>query len=90
MAQQHEDEVVGKAYDSRLMKRLMGYLRPYAWQTVVAVVAIILKAGMDVIGPYLTKTAIDKYLVQGGGAAHAAGGPSAPRARSEAAGGRTG
>src|SRR5437588_7535798 len=71
MAQQHEDEVVGKAYDSRLMKRLMGYLRPYAWQTVVAVVAIILKAGMDVIGPYLTRTAIDKYLVQGGGAADA-------------------
>src|SRR6266404_4266530 len=64
MAQQQEDEVVGKAYDSRLMKRLMGYLRPYAWQTVVAVVAIVLKAGMDVVGPYLTKTAIDKYLVK--------------------------
>src|SRR5437588_745388 len=62
MAQQQEDDVVGKAYDSRLMKRLMGYLRPYAWQTFVAVAAIILKAGMDVIGPYLTKTAIDKYL----------------------------
>src|SRR5438445_373118 len=62
MAQQQEDDVVGKAYDSRLMKRLMGYLRPYAWQTIVAVTAIILKAGMDVLGPYLTKTAIDKYL----------------------------
>src|SRR5205085_5218656 len=62
MAQQQEDDVVGKAYDSRLMKRLMGYLRPYAWQTFVAVGAIILKAGMDVVGPYLTKTAIDKYL----------------------------
>ena len=70
-AQQQEDEVVGKAYDSRLMKRLMGYLRPYAWQTFVAVAAIILKAGMDVIGPYLTKTAIDKYLVQPGAAGHA-------------------
>src|SRR3954468_13824541 len=70
MAQQQEDDVVGKAYDSRLMKRLMGYLRPYAWQTIVAVVAIVLKAGMDVIGPYLTKTAIDKYLVQDSGHAH--------------------
>src|SRR6266700_457738 len=57
-----EEEVLGKAYDSRLMKRLLGYLRPYTWQVVVAVVSIILKAGADVVGPYLTKTAVDKYL----------------------------
>src|SRR5262249_242842 len=58
----HEEEVLGKAYDSRLMKRLLTYLRPYRWQVVIALAAIILKAGLDVIGPYLTKTAIDKYL----------------------------
>ncbi|HEY1936507.1 MAG TPA: ABC transporter ATP-binding protein [Candidatus Angelobacter sp.] len=57
-----EEEVLGKAYDSRLMKRLLGYLRPYRWQVVVALISIILKAGADVVGPYLTKTAIDKYL----------------------------
>lgn len=57
-----EEEVLGKAYDSRLMKRLLGYLRPYKWQVAVALVSIILKAGADVLGPYLTKTAIDKYL----------------------------
>jgi ATP-binding cassette subfamily B multidrug efflux pump len=57
-----EEEVLGKAYDSRLMKRLLGYLRPYKWQVVVALVAIVLKAGADVLGPFLTKTAIDKYL----------------------------
>jgi ATP-binding cassette subfamily B multidrug efflux pump len=57
-----EEEVLGKAYDSRLMKRLLGYLRPYKWQVVVALASIILKAGADVMGPYLTKTAIDKYL----------------------------
>src|SRR5258708_273010 len=57
-----EEEVLGKAYDSRLMKRLMGYLRPYTWQVVVAVVSIILKSGADVVGPYLTKTAVDIYL----------------------------
>lgn len=44
------------------MKRLLGYLRPYRWQVVIALIAIILKAGADVIGPYLTKIAIDKYL----------------------------
>ena len=54
--------VLGKAYDSRLMKRLLGYLRPYKWQVVVALISIVLKAGADVLGPFLTKTAIDKYL----------------------------
>src|SRR5260221_13538847 len=57
-----EEEVLGKAYDSRLMKRLLGYLRPYKWQVVIALVSIILKAGADVLGPYLPKTAIDKSL----------------------------
>ena len=62
MAAIHEEEVLGKAYDSRLMKRLLKYLRPYRAQVVVALIAIILKAGADVLGPYLTKIAIDKYL----------------------------
>src|SRR4051812_33449795 len=44
------------------MKRLLGYLRPYWWQVGVTLFAIVLKAGADVLGPYLTKTAIDKYL----------------------------
>jgi len=62
MAAIHEEEVLGKAYDSRLMKRLLTYLRPYRLQVTVALIAIILKAGADVLGPYLTKVAIDKYL----------------------------
>jgi len=62
MAGIHDEEVLGKAYDSRLMKRLLRYLRPYRVQVFVALVAIILKAGADVLGPYLTKVAIDKYL----------------------------
>jgi ATP-binding cassette subfamily B multidrug efflux pump len=61
-----EEEVLGKAYDSRLMKRLLRYLRPYTWQVVVALLAIILKAGADVLGPYLTKVAVDKYLAHVG------------------------
>jgi len=62
MASIHDEEVLGKAYDSRLMKRLLTYLHPYRIQVIVALVAIILKAGADVLGPYLTKVAIDKYL----------------------------
>jgi ATP-binding cassette subfamily B protein len=57
-----EEEVLGKAYDSRLMKRLIGYLRPYKWQVGIALSSILLKAGADVLVPYLTKVVIDKYL----------------------------
>jgi len=64
MAANQEEEVLGKAYDGRLMRRLLTYLRPYKWHVVVALAAIILKSGLDVLGPFLTKIAIDKYLAK--------------------------
>jgi ATP-binding cassette, subfamily B, multidrug efflux pump len=64
MASNQEEEILGKAYDGRLMRRLLTYLRPYKWHVVVALAAIILKSGLDVLGPYLTKIAIDKYLAK--------------------------
>ena len=57
-----EEEVLGKAYDNRLMRRLLRYLRPYRWQTGIALASILLKVGADVLGPYLTHVVIDKYL----------------------------
>src|SRR5580704_2626236 len=62
MASHHEEEVLGKAYDSRLMKRLVTYLRPYKWQVGIALGSILLKVGADVLGPYLTHVVIDRYL----------------------------
>jgi len=62
MASHHEEEVLGKAYDSRLMKRLLRYLRPYKWKVGVALGSIVLKAGADVLGPFLTMVAVDRYL----------------------------
>jgi ATP-binding cassette subfamily B protein len=64
MASDQEEEVLGKAYDGRLMRRLLTYLRPYKWHVVVALTAIILKSAADVLGPFLTKIAIDKYLAK--------------------------
>jgi ATP-binding cassette subfamily B multidrug efflux pump len=64
MASNQEEEIVGKAYDGRLMRRLLGYLHPYKWHVGVALVAIILKSIADVLGPFLTKVAIDKYLAK--------------------------
>ena len=62
MASNHEEEILGKAYDSRLMKRLLKYLRPYRWKVGVALGSIVLKAGADVLGPFLTLIAVDRYL----------------------------
>ena len=59
-----EDDVVGKAYDSQLMGRLVRYLRPYKMQTALSAAAILFKAASDVIGPYLVKVAVDAYLMR--------------------------
>jgi ATP-binding cassette subfamily B protein len=64
MASNQEEEVLGKAYDGRLMRRLLTYLRPYKLHVAVALGAIILKSGLDVLGPFLTMIAIDKYLAK--------------------------
>jgi len=61
-AQQQDDDVVGKAYDARLMRRLLTYLYPYKWAAVISLVAILIKATCDVLGPYLTEVAIDRYM----------------------------
>src|SRR5882672_11241102 len=58
-----EEEVLGKAYDSRLMKRLLQYLRPYKWAVGISLVSILFKAVADVLGPYLVAIEIDRYLV---------------------------
>ena len=64
MASNQEEEILGKAYDGRLMRRLLRYLYPYKWHVIVALAAIVLKSFADVFGPLLTKTAIDKYLTK--------------------------
>jgi ATP-binding cassette, subfamily B, multidrug efflux pump len=57
-----EDEVSGKAYDGQLMMRLGRYLGPYRLQATISVIAVILKAASDVVGPYLVKVGLDRYL----------------------------
>ncbi len=61
----HDDEVLGKAYDAELMRRLLQYLRPYWRSVVVAFVAIIAGASASIAQPYLMKIAIDRYIAAG-------------------------
>jgi len=58
----HEEEVLGKAYDSRLMRRLLTYLRPYRPQVALAIAAIVGHACLELAPPYLTKVVIDRYI----------------------------
>ena len=57
-----DEDVLGRAYDSRLMRRLLTYLRPYRGQVSVAVAAIIGHSALDLAPPYLTKVVIDRYI----------------------------
>lgn len=61
----HEEEVLGKAYDARLMRRLLGYLRPYKLQVLIALLAIIGSSILQLAQPWLMKVVIDQYIATG-------------------------
>jgi len=61
----HDDEILGKAYDARLMRRLGHYLRPYWRQVALSFAAIIVGAASQLAQPYLMKVAIDRYIATG-------------------------
>lgn len=58
----HEEEVLGKAYDGRLMRRLLRYLRPYWFIAAAALVAILFYGVLQAAPPYLLKVEVDRYL----------------------------
>jgi len=57
-----EEDALGKAYDARLMKRLLRYLRPYKLQVALAILILLVAAGLQVIGPKLTQLALDEAI----------------------------
>jgi ATP-binding cassette, subfamily B, multidrug efflux pump len=60
----HDEDVLGKAYDARLMRRLLGYLRPYSPQVAVAFGALVGGSALQLAQPYLMKVAIDRYIAR--------------------------
>jgi len=57
-----DDDVVGKVYDSRLMRRLVTYLGPYKLQVGTSLAAILLNSTLAVSGPFFVKVAVDTYF----------------------------
>jgi len=62
--EQKDDEVLGKAYDSQIMKRLLGYVKPYKRYVVLAIMLNVLVAALGPLRPYLTKLAVDDYIAK--------------------------
>jgi ATP-binding cassette subfamily B protein len=60
-----EEEVLGKAYDARLMRRLIKYLKPYRWHVALGIVLSLLVSAMEAVRPYFTKIAVDTNIAQG-------------------------
>jgi len=65
MSNIHEEEALGKAYDSHLLKRLLEYLRPYRWRVILALAFVAIVTPLELAPPKLFQIAIDKYLVPG-------------------------
>lgn len=60
----HEEEVLGKAYDSRLLRRLLTYLKPYWLMVALGVLIIIAATILELAGPFIVKVAIDQHLMK--------------------------
>jgi len=61
----HEEEILGKAYDRRLARRLIKYLYPYRRVVAVSIFLLVILSGLRLVGPYLTLIAIDQYIMTG-------------------------
>ncbi|MGB7461994.1 MAG: ABC transporter ATP-binding protein [Candidatus Acidiferrum sp.] len=69
MSTGHEEEALGKAYDARLMKRLLEYLRPYRWRVILALALVAIVTPLELAPPILFQRVIDRFLVPGAGGA---------------------
>jgi ATP-binding cassette subfamily B protein len=59
----HDEEVLGKAYDARLMRRLLTYVRPYRLSLAVSVILLIGGSALQLLLPVMVQIGIDKYVM---------------------------
>ena len=58
-----EEKQLGKSYDIRLLKRLFPFLKPYHLMILASIFLVMLITLLDLAIPYVTKIAIDQYIV---------------------------
>ena len=59
----HEDEILGKAYDATLTRRLVGYLAPYKTLVGVSLVLLLLQSAAQIVPPLLAKEIVDQAVI---------------------------
>lgn len=59
----NEEESITKEYDSKLMKRLLKFAKPYKWYILLVIFIMLIVTAMDLARPYLIKNAIDNNLM---------------------------
>ncbi|KPJ84219.1 MAG: antibiotic ABC transporter ATP-binding protein [Gemmatimonas sp. SG8_23] len=62
MSDFREEDALGKAYDARLMRRLLRYLQPYGWHVALALVILLFGSAMAIVGPWITQLVIDEAI----------------------------
>src|SRR5437016_14595319 len=65
MSNLHEEEALGKAYDSHLMRRLLKYMKPYRWRVGLALALVAVVTPLELAPPAIFQNRIDGYLVPG-------------------------
>lgn len=63
-AHEHDDEILGKAYDARLMARVWRFTRPHGRLVVLSLIVFPLVALLELLQPYLVKIAIDDHILR--------------------------
>ena len=64
-----EDPILGRAYDARLVRRLLGYVRPYGVTVTLSIALLLVASLADLAGPTLYRVGIDRYIAPPGGRA---------------------
>ena len=66
MSNPHEESAAGKSYDSRLMRRLLAYLRPHSRLAAASLLFLLLSSGLQLIGPLIIAAALDLFVATSG------------------------
>ncbi len=61
----YEKELTGKTFDRKTASRLFKYIKPYWYLLALTIFLLLLTAGLQIVGPFLIKLAIDNYIIPG-------------------------
>jgi len=61
----YEKDLLEKQIDKKIAFKLFGYIKPYRFLLGLTIFLLLLTAGLEILGPYLVKIAIDRYITPG-------------------------